>query len=159
MVFPAFVIILAAGIARFHRPVVRIALMVAVLVVQGVALANYYFNPVYAREDTRAAAQYLASEVGPRDVVLVVGNGNGLKYYSRGKLPFAGLGDLLKTNNSVTEYVQQISKGHDRLWVVEVRPWQKDPRGKVKAALDSAYDLIEQKQFPGVSVHCYNLSQ
>jgi hypothetical protein len=133
--------------------------MVAVLAVQGVALANYYFNPMYAREDTRAAAQYLESEVGPRDMVLIVGNSNSLKYYSRGKLPFAGLGNVLRTNSPLAEYMQQISKGHDRLWLVEIRPWQKDPSGQAKAALDSTYNLIKQQHFPGVNIYCYHRFQ
>jgi hypothetical protein len=159
MVFPAFVIILAAGIVRFRQPVIQTALMVAVLVVHGVALANYYFNPVYAREDTRAAAQYLESEVGPRDMVLGVGNVNGLKYYSGGNLPITGLSKRPQTDSTVVEQVQQLSKSHDRLWLVEIRPWQQDPRGKVKAVLDGAYNLIEQKRFSGVNIYCYNLSQ
>jgi uncharacterized membrane protein len=159
MVFPAFVIILAAGIVSFRRPVIQKAFMAAVLVVHGVALANYYFNPVYSREDTRAAIQYLESEVGPRDVVLGVGNVNGLKYYSRGNLPIARLSKQPKSNSSMADEVQQLSKNHDRLWLVEIRPWQQDPTGKVKAALNVAYNLIEQKQFPGVDIYCYRLSQ
>ena len=159
MVFPAFVIILVAGIVSFRQPVIQKAFMVAVLVVHGVALANYYFNPVYAREDTRAAAQYLESEVGPRDVVLGVGNVNGLKYYSRGNLLSARLSKQPKSNSSMADQVLQLSKSHDRLWLVEIRPWQQDPTGKVKAALNVANDLIKQKQFPGVDIYCYRLSQ
>jgi uncharacterized membrane protein len=159
MVFPAFVIILAAGIVSFRRPVMQKAVMVAVLAVHGIALANYYFNPVYAREDTRAATQYLESEVGPRDVVLGVGNVTGLKYYSGGNLPSARLRKQPKSNSSMVDQVLQLSKNHDRLWLVEIRPWQQDPTGKVKAALNVAYDLIEQKQFPGVDIYCYRLAQ
>jgi uncharacterized membrane protein len=160
MVFPAYLLILAAGITWFPRTWLQVTLLVAVLVSNGVSLANYYFNPSYAREDVRAAVQYLESVRRSRDVFLAVGDTHALHYYSQGTLPFERLAHVSKLDRPPIEVLRDIVRDHDRSCLIEVRPWQSDPDGKWKAALGGAYPLIEQKQFAGgVSINCYRLSK
>jgi hypothetical protein len=159
MVFPAYVLLLAAGIVRFRRPVVQMLLLGAVLSVHGIALANYYFDPRYAREDTRAAAQFLESAAEPRDVVLVVGSVSSLPYYYKGDLPLVNFGIPDGAGEPLHERLREFSASHERLWLVQIRPWQTDRMGKVKAALDRAYGIVKQQRFPGVDVYAYQISQ
>jgi mannosyltransferase len=159
MVLPAFVLLLAAGMVRFRRPGVQMMLLGAVLAVHGLALANYYFDPRYAREDTRSAARYLESMAGPRDGVLVVGTLSSLPYYYKGDPPLANFGILNGAGRPLTEQLRELSANHDRLWLVQIRPWQVDRAGKVKAALDGAYGVVEQQHFPGVAIYAYRVSK
>jgi uncharacterized membrane protein len=158
-VFPAYVLLLAAGIARFRSPGVQIFLLIAVLSVHGVALANYYFDPRYAREDTRSAARFLASAAQSRDVVLVVGTISSLPYYYKGNLSLVNFGMVDGAGEPTRERLREVSANHERLWLVQIRPWQTDRMGKVKAALDRAYGIIKQQHFPGVDIYGYQIAQ
>jgi mannosyltransferase len=157
MVLPAYALILAAGIVSFRQPVVQMTLLAAVLVVHSVALANYYSNPRYAREDTRAAAQFLESMAGPRDAILVVGTVSSLRYYYKGNLPITNPGVLDGDTQPLADRLQELSANRDRLWLIQIRPWQTDRTGKVKATLDDTYDLVEYQHFPGVDVYAYQV--
>jgi mannosyltransferase len=155
MVFPAYVLLLAAGIARFRSLRVQMLLLIAVLSVHGIALANYYFDPRYAREDTRSAARFLESVGGSQDVALVLGTLSSLPHYYKGDLPLV---NFRTPDGSPTEQLRKVTANRKRLWLVQIRPWQVDRAGRVKAALDSAYNLIQQQHFPGVDVYGYKIS-
>jgi uncharacterized membrane protein len=158
MILPAYVLTLAAGIAWFRHKTVQVILMIAVLSVNGISLANYYFNPQYAREDSRGAVQYLTAAIRSRDSILVIGTDDPLRYYAKDTLPIMEPGTLLKTGHSLTESLQDLVKEHNRLWLVEIRAWRKDQQ-EVKAALSMKFPLLEHKQLPGVNIYCYDLSR
>jgi hypothetical protein len=84
-----------------------------------------------------------------------VGTVSSLRHYYRGTLPFVDFSTLEGANDSVTGRLEKVTANHDRLWLIQIRPWQVDRTGRVKAALDGAYDIIEQQHFPGVDVHGY----
>jgi hypothetical protein len=153
MALPAYILILAVGIARFRRPVVQASLLLLILLSNGVSLANYYYNPRYARADARAAVAYLTAAVQPSDLILVIGHTDVLQYYAQDNLKVLSVGDLPRRDQPVGERVEALQKPLDRLWIVEIRAWKK--AGKVRAALDKAYNLIEHKQLPGVDIYTY----
>ena len=157
--FPAYVMILACGIASFRRAGVQFMLVGAVLAVHGAALANYYFNPRYAREDTRAAAQFLTSRAQSQDLILVVGTVSSLPHYYKGSAPLVPLRMPEGPRRSPEEQLAELSAGHNRLWLVQIRPWQVDRGGKVKTALDNSHEIIEQHYFSGVDVHGYGIQR
>jgi mannosyltransferase len=158
MALPAYCFILAAGIARFRRPTVQIALMAAVLLVNGLSLANYYYNPRYSREDARNAAQYLEAAAHPQDIILVVGSTGALEYYYRGRVPMVSWdSETLENSAASVDRMQELGHNHGQVWVVAIRPWEADPKAAVKAALDARYHLVEHKQFPGVDIYSYQL--
>ena len=155
MVLPAYMLILAAGISRFRRVGMQLILVGAVLVIHSVALGNYYFNPRYAREDTRAAARYLESVAAARDLVLVVGTISSLPHYYNGSPRLIDFRALNKSDQTLTERLRELNQYHDRVWLVQIRPWQTDPSGMVKAALDRAFDVGAKRHFAGIDVYAY----
>ena len=156
MVLPAYALILAAGMGRLASGWVQILLLAAVLLVNGFSLGNYHFNPRYAREDARAAALYLESVVGPHDPIVVVGNATALGYYYKGNRAlesWSGIdqdGELAGVNGSA-----QLRGNCGRVWLVEIRPWEREPKGRAKAMLGEAHDLVGSESFPGVDIYAY----
>jgi hypothetical protein len=159
MALPAYVLVLAAGIVRFRKVGVQVLLLGVVLAIHGVALANYYFDPRYAREDTRAAGRFLESAARPGDAVLVVGTLSSLPYYYKGNVPVLDFDSLERAGQPLTERLREVSVNRDRIWLVQIRPWQVDRAGKVKAALNRAYGLVEQQHFAGVDIYGYQISE
>jgi hypothetical protein len=156
MVLPAYVLILAAGMGRLASGWAQIVLLAAVLLVNGFSLGNYYFNPRYAREDARAAAEHLESAARPDDRILVVGNATALRHYYIGNVAieiWSGVDQngQVSTGNGVV----QPNGNCDRVWLVEIRPWERDPKGRAKAMLGEAHDLVGSESFPGVDIYAY----
>ena len=157
--FPAYILLLAAGIIGLKKRAVQMLLLGAVLTVHGVALANYYFEPRYAREDTRAAADYLETAAGPRDVFLIVGTESSLPHYYKGNLPLVDFRTLQPAEQPLKEKLRKLSTNHDRIWLVQIRPWQVDRSGTIKAELDSTYQIAEQQHFSGIDIYSYRISE
>jgi uncharacterized membrane protein len=158
MSFPAYILILSAAIAGFRRPLIQIAVLAAVLAVNGVSLAHYYLDPRYAREDTQAAARYLEMTAHSGDALLVVGSAIALSHYYRGSLPIVNWRKpQIKDRTALTDYLQQLSEAHDHLWLVSIRPWEADPKGTVRGMLDDRYTLIRHKRLEGVDIYSYRL--
>jgi hypothetical protein len=153
MALPAFTLILAAGIAGLPWPRLQTALLASVLSVNGISLYNYYFVPSYWREDARSAAQYLERAAGPEDILLSVGSSVALRYYYKGDLPIA----RVNPRNTITNEVRELAKKYNRLWLVEIRPWESDPKARVRAALDMLATRGEHKMFAGADVYTYDL--
>ncbi len=133
-------------------------LLAAVLVVNGLSLVGYYFNPRYAREDARNAARYLQSATGPQDLILVVGNPMALRYYYKGNVPIVTWSK--KENGDqivITERLKELTTNHERLWLVEIRDWEKDPTGTVKGTLERLYNIVQEQHLPGVEIYAYDL--
>jgi mannosyltransferase len=156
--FTPYILFLAAGIANVKKRGAQMLMLGAVLTVHAAALANYYFDGRYAREDTRAAAKYLESAAGPRDVFLIVGTESSLPHYYKGKLPLIDFRNLERTG-SLKEKLHKLGASYERIWLVQIRPWQVDRSGSVKAELDGAYIVFDEKHFPGVDVYAYQRSK
>jgi uncharacterized membrane protein len=156
-VLPAYLIVLAAGLAGIRRAPIQIALFASLLVVNGISLYNYYFDHGYARADARSAAQYLASAAKPGDLILVVGNPIALQYYYSGGVPIVSL-DPSRNEPEVGEMLRQLVSRDDRLWLVEIRRWETDPNATVRAFLDGSGRRRERNEFPGIRVYSYVVS-
>ena len=89
----------------------------------------------------------------------MVGTMSSMPYYYKGELSMISWDELPASTQTLSERLQQLSRSHDRLWLVEIRPWQSDPTGKVKARLDESYDLVDDKHFPGVDIYSYQVSK
>jgi mannosyltransferase len=156
MSFPAYILIVSTGIASIRRPMIQISLLVAVISVNGLSLANYYFDPRYSREDARSAAWFLQEAAHPQDAILVVGSATALRYYYKGKAPIITWSKaIIDKQSSLEEHFQELNEHHDYVWLVQTRPWQTDPRRIVKAIFDANYKAIESKRFPGVDIDSY----
>jgi hypothetical protein len=137
--------------------VVQGALLAAVLLFHGMALENYYFDSRYAREDARGAARYLESVVRPGDRIVSVGNPIVVGYYTQGRLSITPVKPR-KMPRPLDGPARALAADYNRLWLLEIRPWQRDPKGEMKATLDRLFPLVERRHFPGVNVYCYNLT-
>lgn len=155
--FPAYLLVLAVSIAAVPAPAVRAGLLALVLAANAVSLVNYHTDPRYAREDLRAASRHLAAVTTPEDFVLLVGNRRSLSHYWRG--PPAAVAWSETSNRDprlVRERLRALADRHRRLWLVIVRPWEKDPGGNVLRALDAEWRLESASSFPGVTVRGYS---
>jgi hypothetical protein len=124
--------------------------------VNGVALAQHYFNPRYAKADARAAARYLERNARPGDVILGVGSTSELRHYYEGNLPILDWDrSAVGTGEAVGKELRELTKEYDRVWFVAIRPWETDPQGKVKPVLDKLLQIIHDKSFAGVDITCY----
>jgi mannosyltransferase len=159
MVLPAYLLLVGAGIVGFQSRAVQTILLCAVLTVHFLALRNYYSDPRYAREDTRSAGQFLESAASPGDAILVVGTLSSLPYYYKGNLPPVSLSDVGEAAQPLTERLRKFTADCDRVWLVQIRPWQMDRAGEVKAALDRTLPLVQSQSFPGVEVYAYHHSR
>jgi 4-amino-4-deoxy-L-arabinose transferase-like glycosyltransferase len=158
MALPAYLLILATGIAGFRSRAIQGALLAAVIAVNGLSLFNYYFDSRYARADARAAAEYLVSAARPGDAILSVGSATALRYYYKGKQPITRVNSRA-ANSVIVEDIRELGKKYNRLWLVEIRPWQSDPKAKVKAALDELAGPGEHKIFAGADVYGFELRE
>ena len=154
---PAYILILATAITTFRKRTVQLIMLTAVIFVNGLSLANHYFNPRYAREDARAAARYLESAGHSRDVIVVVGNPTAFQHYYQGNLAIVSWGRPVNSHRAtVNKNVQDLAQHYSRLWLVTIRPWETDPEGNVKASLDQALKNLQEMAFPGVEISSYS---
>jgi uncharacterized membrane protein len=152
---PAYIFVLAASAVTFRRPAVKIIVLGALLATNGLSLANYYFNPRYAKADSRSAARYLESTVHPRDMIFVVGDAATLAHYYRGESRLIRVDARTESQTALVDDFRRFAKEHDHLWLVQIRPWETDPGGKVRPILESLRRPVESKRFPGVEIHSY----
>jgi hypothetical protein len=154
---PAYLLILAAGICDLRQPKIQFGLLAAVLIVNGLALGNYYFDTRYARADARAAAQYLESALEAGDVIVAVGNPMALRYYYKGGLPIHVIDARGAKGSVVAQNLRELANAHNRLWLVEIRAWETDPQARVKAGLENLARPGDHKTFPGVEIYSYQV--
>jgi mannosyltransferase len=159
MSLPAYCLILALGIADLKPFLMRITLLAALLLFNGLSLANYYFNPQYSREDARSAAEFLQGTAHLQDIILVIGSTTALKYYYKESVPMISWNQqIINDHSALANRLHELSQYHDRLWLIEIRPWEKDRKATLKSALDARYDLIDHRAFPGANIYLYRVN-
>ncbi len=156
---PAYLLILARGIAGFRRSGIQILVLAAVLCVNGMSLFNYYFDDDYGREDSRAAAEYLESAARPGDVIVAVGDMTALDYYYKGTLPIEVIDARGASQPRIIDLLRPLAEAHSRLWLVEIRPWETDPKALTKASLDRVMQYRGHKRLAGANIYAYARSR
>jgi hypothetical protein len=148
---PAFLFILASGGLALRRYRIGNLLLLVVVIYNSVALYNNYFDARYAKEDVRAAADYVAANASPDDHILVITVTHIFEWY------FHQPNMIVSTLSpeSADTLVSEAAAGTHTLWVVESRPWQTDPKNEIKPLLDSHYSLIDKNDFSGVTLYRY----
>jgi len=121
---PAFYGLAAAGLAFLHRRhFVLGAAALLILVPSGISLANYYFDPQYARYDYRAQVEGISAMSSPQDGVIANGPQDfpAFFYYFDGKQPVYVLPS--REVSSPAE-IQSFLAGlrHSGLWLVKYMP-------------------------------------
>jgi hypothetical protein len=157
---PAYYLGFALGLVALARlrwaRVVAVATGLALLLIPaGWSLANYYFDPQYAKAaDYRGLAEYLEAEAGPDDVIVENYPDPTLSYYYRGPsarvvLPHRSavdaIGDLPVKPKATGKTLQALLGQHRYLWLIPYRSgW--DPEGFVEGWLDHRADKVREEQ-------------
>ena len=157
---PAYYLAFALGLValarlRWARVVAVAAGLLLLLVPAGWSLANYYFDPQYAKAaDYRGLAAYLEAEAGPEDVIIENYPDPTLSYYYRGPsqrvvLPHRSavdaVGDLPVKPKVTGRALQELLEKHPYLWLIPYRSgW--DPEGFVEGWLDHRAHKVREEQ-------------
>lgn len=158
--FPLFVSILAAGWLRRSRAV-RVSGVVAAGLV-AISLGQLYFDPAYAKEDTRAAAHLVLEQERPGDSVVVIYAWRPFRYYfsdtAAGKAPLHAVHKrFLKTDADLQHHVADVSAGAQRVWLVLARWWDVAPESRIRHAFEAQLSEERRWEFPGVKVTLYDV--
>ncbi len=147
---PALIFIIAIGVSALPR-LPRIAALVVLVFYSGLSLYNHYFDQRYAKEDVRAAADYIETAAKPEDTLLIITVGQVFDWY------FDGSNRQVSTLSSqpLDMLIDEATQDSSIVWVVESRPWQTDPRGVVLQDFETNYRLLDEKSFTGVTVYRY----
>lgn len=158
--FPPFLALLAAGALHRSRAT-RIAGLVFALLV-AVSLGQLYFDPAYAKEDSRSAARLVLGQERPGDSVVVIYAWRPFRHYysdtAAGKAPLHALHKrFLKTDDDLHRHVADVSGGASRVWLVLARWWDVAPEGQIRRAFEDQLSEERRWEFPGVKVTLYDV--
>ncbi len=153
-VLPWFLVLLAAGTVRMPgRWRVVSALLITGMMLW--SLGNDFWNPRYAKEDVRAAAEFLSRNNPEGEPVLVPVVTAVFDFY------YEGSGTLLDTYHvppldgpeAASQFMSTRMQGLDAAWIVCARYWEFDPEDFLPAVLSHAGTLLLEFKAPGVKVY------
>ena len=158
--------IVAVGMARVPRRALLAVALAALLLIQGVALDNYYRN--FAKEDWRGAAAYLAARYQPDDLLLFNATWvqipfdyyferTGIAAERRGApadLFDAGVLEPIMGTADVPRLASLLDD-RARVWLIYSHDWYTDPQRLISAALDKEFDLLDRQSFYGLELRLY----
>jgi len=156
--FPVLVALLAAGWARGTR-IARAGGLVA-LALAALSLGNLYFDPRYAKEDSRSAARFLLERERPGDAVVVIYSFRPFRYYFADTAPGAARllnvhKRFLRTDDQIRTHVADARKGSARVWLVLSRWWDVAPEARLRGLFEESLRETELREFHGVKVLLY----
>jgi len=119
------------------------------------ALGNYFYSPLYARDDFRSAARFVSAHEGENDAIVISGGGiftAFLPYYD-GDLPWVDLppfGEWL-VEEQVVESLNSLLAGREggRVWLVLSGNEITDPQNLIVAHLWTMGHVVQAEAFPG----------
>ncbi len=153
--FPAFMVLLAAGVAwTLERRGAALALPAAVLLLWSVSLWNHYADPRYAKEDNRGAARVLRNNRAP-DEPLVFGAGGkrAFDYYNGGP---AINWDTTKLEPIAPGAAPPQGAHRGRFWLVSCRPWQVDGFNAYVETLNDCFTAVRTIERPGYEITLFD---
>jgi len=148
--------------------VVALVALGAVLLINGVSLGQYYFDPRYAKSpDWRALAHYLETHAGPHDVIVQTYPDPGLAHYYHGPaerlvLPDRSavdqVGELPVDRVATGEKLRELLGRADRLWLIPV-PSNWDPHAFVEGWLERRAEKLGEEQVASFRVVAYHRAE
>ena len=154
--FPAFAVVMGAGLANEKRSKVVFAAGVVLAAGMAFSIVNWYTDGRYAKEDSRSAARFLSAAVAENDMVIISSTPSAqtLGYYG-----FHRGGAIRVTQKNLKDVAAAVREGDFRgakhVWLVESRQWESDPRGELRRALERSAVLSDKRTWPGVTVMTY----
>ena len=158
---PAFYGLIAAGLAFLYRKhFMFAALTLLVVAPSGVSLANYYFDPQFARYDYRSQVQAISKSSSPQDGVIANGPEAfpAFFYYSDNRLPVYVLPSRRASNPF---QVQAFLAGlkHSGLWLVKYMPPDFDGANAIEGWLRRNSYPLQTKWVENVTFTYFSLPQ
>ncbi len=156
LALPGFLLLVGAGVSAMGR--LRAAGLALLLASAGYALANYYANPQFARDDYRAVAHFISTSGRPGDAIILDAPGQEqiLPYYYRGPLPLIGLPEDRPLNPDKTSAaLRRLSGEYKRLWLVLYGTNGSDPDSYVESWLASKDFEIQHQWFGDVRLTAF----
>jgi 4-amino-4-deoxy-L-arabinose transferase-like glycosyltransferase len=161
--FPAFVLLFGVAALEVRRSLTTRIAWAVLAAGTAVSLANYYTNPRYFKEASREAAAFLAQHVASNDVVAATSLTamRPLRFYG-----FDAPGDTYdftpgiggQDTDRVLASLERLKAGPARrIWSIEWRPWEGDPKGRMKQWLVRNATLLSERGWPEIEVREYQL--
>ncbi len=165
---PAYYLLLAYGIVegargvqnRFgltgvRRAVIAVALAMGVLLA-GLALANYWTNPAYAKApDWRGLSKIIDTNAQRGDIIVQNFPETSLVYYDQSKLPLVVYPKTFFPDEDTTRALFAMSSNYQRVWFIPAAPDFWDPDHFVQGWLDHHGDLIREWETGDFNLRLY----
>ena len=155
---PAFVLLLALGIAR-GSPRASAVILAGIVATSAVSLARDRLDPDYGREQIREAAQYIASTAMPADTIYYgpLYLRETVAHYlpadrSAQPLPSA----RILSDEQVEKIVSMIRPRNGAVWLLRSREWSDDPNGLLARRLAAQFPAAVVREFAGVRVYRFD---
>jgi hypothetical protein len=154
LAFPAYLLLVAAGLWSLRYPVERVMVGGGILLLMATSLWNLYTNVAYAKEDTRSAYKLVEAGWSPRDCVFVIGVGSAFRYYANAS-PIHDIWIDFRSGDGLADAERTLdrsSRDCGKAWLVSGREWEEDPLGLAVPTLGKYFDTTSERMVHGVRV-------
>jgi uncharacterized membrane protein len=160
LVFPAYLIVITVALLSFRFKWVSVFIIVLLIFVNVYSLTNYFDNPKYQRENTKAAAKFLTDHTSREDLIIASASytTNNLNYYYSGKAtilgyPQKGGGYVIKS--MIGDDFKRLISNREYFWLFLSRTFHSDPRGLIKEWCDTNYNQLDCYSWSGTQLVLY----
>jgi hypothetical protein len=124
------------------------------------SLSNHYFDPAYARADSRGAAHLILQQEQPGDSIVVIYAFRPFRHYFADTAPGAARllhvhKRYLATDAGFREHVADAARPGGRVWLVLSRWWDVAPEDRIRSYFDEALAEKQRWELDGVKVTLY----
>lgn len=146
MVLPLLLLLIARGLLSLPRRIVRVGATAVVVALFTLSLAQHYWHPAYAKEDSRAAARRMEKTVGPGDLVVVAIVKDAFSHYYDGAAAVRGLWP----GQGAAQVAAKLEEWGEpeSFWLLSAREWEWGPRGGI-ALLFPGYRISLEEESGG----------
>ncbi len=156
--FPAFLVLLGAGLALGRRPSLSRWLAALLVMVSLISWWHLRRDSAYAKEDYRSAGAYLDEHLLAQDALIGIGAPAPVFLYAESR-PESYLlvhphriGDDLELRRRI----EKATGEHHRVWLLRARPYLADPENHVGEILAETRTRGDRVTFPGIELERYD---
>lgn len=168
---PAFYLLVAWGVTHVRNKKLNLLLFLPTLAMMIISIANFYFNPAFAKPAWRLAANYVNEHTRPGDVVLHTSDGSLLPFLAyqpnrphillpvdpevfRLSIPSQVIATALR---GPPQPIDRAVKGYERAWLVVGLDFAVEHQLEQQRQLDQRYRLLAEKEIEGIYIFTYAL--
>lgn len=152
-----FVVLLAMGLLSPGARKSRILAFAVLCVLAAAALAHRRYLGRYANEDARGAAHFMVARLGHSTPVFIVSDYMAVPvdYYLKGtrRLQPLSRAQMLVSLEPVLDTIRREVPAGAHFWLLYSRPFDGDPGGRLKKALDRLAGLQLRSEVPGIEIY------